>query len=50
VQTLLAKGARVQDVPLLTLHRSLPGLMAYAGGPDAETRATVRALGALLAP
>ena len=50
VQTLLAKGARVQDIPLLTLHRSLPGLMAYAGGPDAETRATVRALGALLAP
>ncbi|TAK18048.1 MAG: site-specific integrase [Myxococcaceae bacterium] len=49
VQHLLRRGGRVQDIPLLTLHRSLPGLLAYANVPDAETQATVRALSSMLA-
>ena len=49
VQHLLRRGGRIQDIPLLTLHRSLPGLLAYANAPDAETQDTVRALSAMLA-
>jgi integrase len=48
VQHMLAHGARVQDIPLLTLHRSLAGLMAYANRADAGTRATVRELSDML--
>jgi hypothetical protein len=48
VQHLLRMGARLQDIPLLTLHRSLAGLLAYANAPDLQTRETVRHLSALL--
>ena len=49
VQHLLNKGVDLRDIPLLTLHRSLPGLLAYAGRPDTTTRATLQALSASLA-
>lgn len=36
VQQLLSRGVPLEDIPLLTLHRSMAGLMAYAAAPDAR--------------